>query len=95
MRGTGESEGVLRDEYLEREQRDAEEVLASSGWADGYSNAVKRLLSHVGVPRKGLIGPWSHKLPHTGKWASCNAPPDLPYDQREEDGAHSSSIHSP
>lgn len=21
-----------------------------------------------------------------GKWASCNAPPDLPYDQREEDG---------
>jgi putative CocE/NonD family hydrolase len=42
-------------------------VLASSGWADGYSNAVTRLLRHVDVPRKGLIGPWSHKLPHLGE----------------------------
>ncbi|SCE46296.1 CocE/NonD family hydrolase [Streptomyces sp. OspMP-M43] len=42
-------------------------VLASSGWADGYSNAVTRLLRHVEVPRKGLIGPWSHKLPHLGE----------------------------
>ncbi|MGW0940826.1 CocE/NonD family hydrolase, partial [Streptomyces sp. NPDC002666] len=42
-------------------------VLASSGWADGYSNAVTRLLSRVDVPRKGLIGPWSHKLPHLGE----------------------------
>ncbi|MFJ2060519.1 CocE/NonD family hydrolase [Streptomyces sp. NPDC087908] len=42
-------------------------VLASSGWADGYSNAVTRLLAHVDVPRKGLIGPWSHKLPHLGE----------------------------
>ncbi|MGW2472535.1 CocE/NonD family hydrolase [Streptomyces sp. NPDC001665] len=42
-------------------------VLASSGWADGYSNAVTRLLGRVDVPRKGLIGPWSHKLPHLGE----------------------------
>ncbi|MFF5830826.1 CocE/NonD family hydrolase [Streptomyces bacillaris] len=42
-------------------------VLASSGWADGYSNAVTRLLAGAGVPRKGLIGPWSHKLPHLGE----------------------------
>ncbi|WP_405401304.1 CocE/NonD family hydrolase [Streptomyces sp. NBC_01104] len=42
-------------------------VLASSGWADGYSNAVTRLLSQVDVPRKGLIGPWSHTLPHLGE----------------------------
>ncbi|MFJ6438383.1 CocE/NonD family hydrolase [Streptomyces sp. NPDC091416] len=42
-------------------------VLASSGWADGYSNAVTRLLANVDVPRKGLIGPWSHKLPHLGE----------------------------
>jgi putative CocE/NonD family hydrolase len=42
-------------------------VLASSGWADGYSNAVTRLLAHVDVPRKGLIGPWSHKYPHLGE----------------------------
>jgi putative CocE/NonD family hydrolase len=42
-------------------------VLASSGWADGYSNAVGRLLEHLDVPRKGLVGPWSHKYPHLGE----------------------------
>ncbi|WP_181767259.1 CocE/NonD family hydrolase [Streptomyces albidus (ex Kaewkla and Franco 2022)] len=42
-------------------------VLASSGWADGYSNAVSRLLSHLDGPRKGLVGPWSHKFPHLGE----------------------------
>ncbi|MFJ4628291.1 CocE/NonD family hydrolase [Streptomyces sp. NPDC088847] len=42
-------------------------VLASSGWADGYSNAVTRLLSRLDVPRRGLIGPWSHKYPHLGE----------------------------
>jgi uncharacterized protein len=39
-------------------------VMASCGWADGYSNAVLRLLAGLEVPRKGLIGPWSHKYPH-------------------------------
>jgi putative CocE/NonD family hydrolase len=42
-------------------------VLASSGWADGYSNAVLRVLEHLDVPRKGLIGPWAHKYPHLGE----------------------------
>ncbi|KZB79318.1 CocE/NonD family hydrolase [Amycolatopsis regifaucium] len=42
-------------------------VLASSGWADGYSNAVSRLLANLDVPRRGLIGPWSHKYPHLGR----------------------------
>lgn len=42
-------------------------VLASSGWADGYSNAVTRLLSNISVPCKGLVGPWSHKFPHLGE----------------------------
>lgn len=39
-------------------------VMAVSGWADGYSNAVFRLLENLHVPRVGLIGPWSHKYPH-------------------------------
>lgn len=39
-------------------------VMAVSGWADGYSNAVFRLLANLKVPRLGLIGPWSHKYPH-------------------------------
>ena len=41
-------------------------VMAVSGWADGYSNAVFRLLTNLDVPRKGLIGPWGHKYPHIG-----------------------------
>ena len=41
-------------------------VMAVSGWADGYTNAVFRLLEGLQVPRKGLIGPWSHKYPHFG-----------------------------
>jgi len=41
-------------------------VYAVSGWADGYSNAVARLLERLSVPRKGLIGPWSHSYPHNG-----------------------------
>ncbi len=41
-------------------------VMAVSGWADGYSNAVFRLLAHLRGPRLGLIGPWSHKYPHQG-----------------------------
>ncbi len=41
-------------------------VMAVSGWADGYTNAVSRLLENLRVPRMGLIGPWGHKYPHMG-----------------------------
>jgi len=41
-------------------------VYAVGGWADGYSNAVPRLLAGLEVPRKGLVGPWAHAFPHTG-----------------------------
>jgi putative CocE/NonD family hydrolase len=41
-------------------------VLAVSGWADGYSNAVFRLLANLRGPRLGLVGPWSHKYPNLG-----------------------------
>ncbi|MCB1743155.1 MAG: CocE/NonD family hydrolase [Gammaproteobacteria bacterium] len=39
-------------------------VYAIGGWADGYTNAIPRLLAGLQVPRKGLIGPWSHAFPH-------------------------------
>jgi uncharacterized protein len=39
-------------------------VYAIGGWADGYSNAVPRLIEHLQCPKKGLIGPWAHKYPH-------------------------------
>ncbi len=41
-------------------------VLAVGGWADGYTNAIFRLMEHLDVPRKALIGPWGHKYPHMG-----------------------------
>ncbi|WP_278265813.1 CocE/NonD family hydrolase [Nocardia sp. AG03] len=41
-------------------------VLAVGGWADGYTNAIFRLLEHLDVPRRGLIGRWGHKYPHLG-----------------------------
>ncbi len=41
-------------------------VWAISGWADGYSNAVLRLLAGLRCPRWGLIGPWAHFYPHEG-----------------------------
>jgi len=41
-------------------------VMAVSGWADGYSNTVFRLLEHLQSPRRGLVGPWGHKYPHMG-----------------------------
>jgi putative CocE/NonD family hydrolase len=39
-------------------------VFAVGGWTDGYTNTIPRLLEHLSVPRKGLIGPWAHAYPH-------------------------------
>jgi predicted acyl esterase len=38
-------------------------VYAVGGWADGYSNAVPRLIHGLSAPAKGLIGPWAHAFP--------------------------------
>lgn len=35
-----------------------------SGWQDTYANPVGRLMSHLRVPRKALIGPWGHTYPY-------------------------------
>ncbi|WP_199825244.1 CocE/NonD family hydrolase [Halomonas sp. G11] len=76
-----EGSGLWLEKWLSHQQRDAYwqhgsvcenydaircPVMAVSGWADGYTNAVFRLLEHLKVPRLGLIGPWSHKYPHQG-----------------------------
>jgi len=39
-------------------------VYAVGGWADGYSNAIPRLMAGLKCPRKALIGPWAHDYPH-------------------------------
>ncbi len=41
-------------------------VYAVGGWADGYTNAIFRLLEGLPGPRKGLVGPWAHGFPHDG-----------------------------
>jgi uncharacterized protein len=41
-------------------------VMAVGGWADGYTNAVFRLLRDLTAPRLGIVGPWGHKYPHYG-----------------------------
>lgn len=62
-RGSYWKHGSICEDYADIEVP----VFAGSGWADGYSNAVFRLLSGLDTPRKGLIGPWSHTYPHLGK----------------------------
>ena len=58
-----------RDDYWKQgsvcEDYDAIEcpVYAIGGWADGYSEAVLRLVAGLGPPSKGLLGPWSHSFP--------------------------------
>ena len=74
-----EGSGLWLETWLKHQRRDAYwrhgsiaedyaaaqcPVMVVSGWTDGYSNAVFRLLAGLEVPRKGLIGPWGHKYPH-------------------------------
>ncbi len=42
-------------------------VYAVGGWADGYTNAIPRLIEHLPGIRKGLIGPWPHGFPHVAR----------------------------
>jgi putative CocE/NonD family hydrolase len=41
-------------------------VYLVGGWADGYPNAIPRMLAGLSSPRKALIGPWGHQYPHIG-----------------------------
>ncbi|MFO7857114.1 MAG: CocE/NonD family hydrolase, partial [Paracoccaceae bacterium] len=41
-------------------------VFAVSGWNDGYTNGVFRIMENLEAPRKGLVGPWGHVYPHFG-----------------------------
>jgi putative CocE/NonD family hydrolase len=41
-------------------------VLAVGGWADAYVDAIFRMMEHLSVPRRALIGPWGHQWPQYG-----------------------------
>ncbi len=38
-------------------------VFVISAWHDGYTDAAWRMLERLSVPRRGLIGPWTHQRP--------------------------------
>ncbi|MEM7112059.1 MAG: CocE/NonD family hydrolase [Chloroflexota bacterium] len=38
-------------------------VYVVGSYADGYTNAVPRLLDGLSCPKKGLLGPWAHNFP--------------------------------
>ncbi|WP_187774679.1 CocE/NonD family hydrolase [Billgrantia pellis] len=76
-----ENSGLWLEQWIENQRRNAYwstssvnehysaiqcPVYAIGGWADGFTNTVLRLMQHLEVPRKGLIGPWGHKYPHQG-----------------------------
>ncbi|MFW5682292.1 MAG: CocE/NonD family hydrolase [Phycisphaeraceae bacterium] len=75
-----EHSGLWLKTWLEHQRRDAfwkhgsvcenyddieVPVLAVSGWADGYTNTVFRLLANLKSPCRGLVGAWGHKYPHS------------------------------
>lgn len=77
-----EGSGFWLDTWLRHQRRDAYwrhgsicedypavriPVMTVSGWADGYTNAVFRMLENLDAPRRGLVGPWAHTYPHLGK----------------------------
>jgi predicted acyl esterase len=43
-------------------------AMIASGWADGYSNAVPRMLKNIASTNRhivrGINGPWAHAFPH-------------------------------
>ncbi|MBM3521733.1 MAG: CocE/NonD family hydrolase [Alphaproteobacteria bacterium] len=74
-----EGSGLWIDTWLRHQRRDAfwkhgsvcddygaiqVPVFAVGGWADGYSNAIPRLLAGLNVPRLAWIGQWAHRYPH-------------------------------
>jgi len=54
--------GSVREDYAAIEVP----VYAVGGWGDAYNNSIPRLLEGLSVPRKGLIGAWSHNYPEEG-----------------------------
>jgi putative CocE/NonD family hydrolase len=47
-------------------------VLAVGGWADGYSNAIFRLLRDLKAPRAGIVGPWGSQVSQLRGAGTCD-----------------------
>jgi uncharacterized protein len=53
-------QGSLAPDY----DRISAPMLLIGGWADGYPNAALRMLAKCSAPRRAIIGPWVHAMPH-------------------------------
>ena len=57
-----------RDAYWDRRQLDATAIevptMIIGGWADGFKGAMLRAYGDVQGPKKLVMGPWLHVLPH-------------------------------
>lgn len=42
-------------------------VYAVSGWQDSYARNLLPLLEQLSVPKKALVGPWAHSVPHLAR----------------------------
>jgi putative CocE/NonD family hydrolase len=42
-------------------------VLLVGGWADGYTNAIPRMLAGLAAPTAAVIGPWPHAWPDSAR----------------------------
>jgi putative CocE/NonD family hydrolase len=59
---------LTRDEYWERRQLDATAIevptMIIGGWADGFKGAMLSAFGAARGPKKLVMGPWLHVLPH-------------------------------
>ena len=55
--------GSLRPAY----DRIACPTMLVGGWADGYGNVTFRVFERLQVPKRLLLGPWSHMAPETSR----------------------------
>ena len=57
-----------RDDYWQARAVDATAIdvpaMLIGGWADAYADAILRAYGQVGGPKKLIMGPWMHVLPH-------------------------------
>lgn len=70
-----------RDEYWKHGSvcEDYSKIKAAAflwgGYADGYTNSVRRTLDNIGCAKRAVIGPWVHLYPHIAmpgpRWGFC------------------------
>jgi uncharacterized protein len=75
--GTGQPHALAwqahpdRDDYWESRVVDASAIdvptMLIGGWADAYADAILRAHAQVGGPKRLIMGPWMHVLPHLSR----------------------------